>query len=137
MIYKENALTYDDYFMLRNCVGWVNFSKEQTQSALSNSIYTVIAVDNERTVGMGRLVGDGLYYIMVDIVVQPDYQNRGIGTKITDMLIAYVNRETPVGGRSSIQLIAEQGKEGFYEKVGFKMIPHEHCGFGMRKIVRK
>lgn len=137
MIYKENALTYDDYFMLRESVGWINFSRKQVQSALSNSIYTVIAVDNDKTIGMGRLVGDGMYYIMVDIVVQPDCQNRGIGTKIVDMLTAYVNRETPVCGRSSIQLIAEKGKEGFYEKVGFKIIPHEHCGVGMRKVVRK
>lgn len=138
MEYKENVLTYEDYFNLRESVGWMNFSKEQTQKALLNSIYTVIAVDDYGdTVGMGRLTGDGMYYMVVDIAVCPDYQKKGIGTEIIKMLITYVSRETPVGGRSSIQLIAEKGKESFYEKVGFKKIPHEYCGFGMRKVIRK
>ena len=62
---------------------------------------------------------------------------RGIGSKIIDIIIAYVDKETPIGGRSSIQLIAEKGKERFYEKRGFKTIPHEFCGSGMRKVIRK
>lgn len=52
------------------------------------------------------------------------------------MLLNYVDRNTPSGGRSSVQLIAEKGKESFYIKKGFKMIPHEFCGSGMRKIIR-
>ena len=138
MEYKENVLTYEDYFNLRESVGWMNFSKEQTQKALLNSIYTVIAVDDYGdAVGMGRLTGDGMYYMIVDIAVCPDYQKKRIGTEIINMLITYVSGETPVGGRSSIQLIAEKGKESFYEKIGFKKIPHECCGFGMRKVIRK
>ena len=53
------------------------------------------------------------------------------------MLLKYVDNHTPVGGRSSIQLISEKGKEPFYESLGFKRIPHEFCGSGMRKIVYK
>ncbi len=83
------------------------------------------------------MTGDGLYYLIVDIVVQPDHQKKGIGSTIIDMMIDYVDRETPIGGRSSVQLTAEKGKETFYEKRGFKLIPHEHCGSGMRKIIRK
>ncbi len=53
------------------------------------------------------------------------------------MLMEYVDRQTPVGGHSSIQLIAEKGKKAFYETKGFETIPHEFCGSGMRKIIRK
>ena len=113
------------------------FSKEQTQKALDNSLYTVIAVDDNQTIGMGRLIGDGMYYMIADIVVQPNYQKQGIGNKIVNMIMEYVDKATPIGGRSSIQLIAEKGKETFYEKMGFKIIPHEFCGSGMRKIIRK
>ena len=105
--------------------------------ALMNSLYTVIAVKDSQTVGMGRLTGDGMYYMIVDIVVQPNYQKQRIGTKIVNMIIEFVDKETPSGGRSSIQLIAEKGKETFYEKIGFKIIPHEFCGSGMRKVIRK
>ena len=137
MIYIENTLSYDDYYRLRESVAWLNFSREQTENALNNSLYTVVAEDDGKVVGMGRMTGDGLYYLIVDIVVQPDHQKKGIGSAIIDMMIDYVDRETPIGGRSSVQLTAEKGKETFYEKKGFKLIPHEHCGSGMRKITRK
>lgn len=137
MIYKENALCYDDYSRLRESVGWLNFSREQTEKALRNCLYSIVAEDDGKVVGMGRMTGDGLYYLIFDIVVQPDHQNMGIGSAIIDMLIDYVDRETPAGGRSSIQLSAEKGKESFYQKRGFKLIPHEFCGSGMRKIIHK
>lgn len=141
MEYIENVLCYEDYCRLRESVDWLLFSKEQMQKALHKSLYTVIAVDNGRadhqTVGMGRVIGDGMYYMMVDIVVCPDYQKRGIGTHIAGMLIEYVNDKMPIGGRSSIQLISEKGKEAFYEKLGFKLIPHDFCGSGMRKVICK
>ncbi len=136
-LFKENVLGYEDYCRLRESVGWQLFSEEQTQKALSNSLYTVIAVDDDQAVGMGRLIGDGMYYMIADIVVQPDYQRRGIGSKIVNRIIEYVDQATPSGGRSSIQLIAEKEKELFYEKMGFKVIPHECCGSGMRMVIRK
>ncbi len=137
MNYKENVLCYEDYYRLRESVEWLNFSRVQTEKLLNNSLYTVVAEKDKQVVGMGRLIGDGMYYVIVDIVVQPAYQKRGIGSKIIDIIIAYVDKETPIGGRSSIQLIAEKGKERFYEKRGFKTIPHEFCGSGMRKVIRK
>ncbi len=135
MKYKENALDCEDYLKLRESVGWINFSKEQAQEAINNSLYTVIAIDNKQTVGMGRLVGDGMYGMIVDLVVEPNYQKQGIGSKIVDMLMNFVEKKTPIGGRCSIQLIAEKGKEAFYEERGFKIIPHEFCGSGMRKVI--
>ncbi|RHP34831.1 GNAT family N-acetyltransferase [Lachnotalea sp. AF33-28] len=137
MEYKENMLCYEDYYRLRESVNWLNFSEQQTQKALNSSLYTVIAVENNQTIGMGRLIGDGLYYMIVDIIVHPAYQKNGVGSQIINMIIKYVDDETPINGRSSIQLIAEKGKETFYQKMGFKLIPHDFCGSGMRKVIHK
>nr|WP_317355591.1 GNAT family N-acetyltransferase [uncultured Agathobacter sp.] len=137
MEYRENSLTYQEYVSLRSSVGWNNFAEEQVSNSISKSIYNITVVDDNRTIAMGRLIGDGIYYLIVDIVVNPEFQGNGIGSKIIDMLLAYVDDRTPIGGRSSVQLIAEQGKEEFYIKKGFKLIPHEFCGSGMRKIIRK
>lgn len=137
MFYKENSLQYEDYFNLRQSVGWNNLSKEQTICALKNSLFDIIAIDNECVVGMGRLLGDGLYYIIVDVIVIPEYQGKGIGSELIKRILDYANNQTPVGSRASVQLISEKGKEFFYEKMGFKKIPHEHCGSGMRRIIHK
>ena len=137
MEYQENVLCYEDYCRLRERVGWTNFSKEQTQAALSNSLYTVAVFENSQAVGMGRLIGDGMYLVIADIVVNPVYQGKGIGSKIVSMLIEYTTKELPDGGRTSIQLISEKGKEPFYEKLGFKRIPNDFCGSGMKMVIRK
>lgn len=137
MEYQENVLCYEDYCRLRESVGWTNFSKEQTQAALSNSLYTVAVFENSQAVGMGRLIGDGMYLVIADIVVNPVYQGKGIGSKIVSMLKEYTTKELPDGGRTSIQLISEKGKEPFYEKLGFKRIPNDFCGSGMKMVIRK
>lgn len=137
MEFMENSLSYEDYVNLRESVGWLNFSEKQARRALETGLYSVVALDNGQTVGMGRLLGDGMYYTVVDVVVRPERQGKGIGGAILDQILRHIQRELPEGGRASIQLISEQGKEAFYEKRGFKKIPHEFCGSGMRKILRK
>lgn len=137
MEYRENCLTYQEYISLRNSVGWNNFAEEQVSKSISNSLYNITVMDDGKTIAMGRLIGDGIYYLIVDIVVRPEFQGKGIGSKIIDLLLAYIDAKTPIEGRSSVQLISEPGKEAFYIKRGFKRIPHEFCGSGMRKIIRK
>ena len=67
----------------------------------------------------------------------PEFQGKGIESGMLDRILKYIEIRTPVGGRASVQLIAEKGKEEFYIKKGFKRIPHEFCGSGMRKVIRK
>ena len=133
----ENDLTYEEYVGLRESVGWSNYEKDFVENAIHNSIYCIKIVENKQTIAMGRLIGDGIYYLIADVIVKPEFQGMGIGSKIIDMLLTYVDNRTPIDGRSSVQLIAEQGKENFYIKKGFKIIPHQFCGSGMRKIIRK
>lgn len=134
---KENCLDYDTYFELRKSVGWSNFSREQTVKALGNSYYSIVAEHDSTYIGMGRVVGDGLYLTVVDVVVRPEYQGRGIGTAIIRSMIQYVEKNMCEGSRVSLQLISEIGKEDFYIKQGFKLIPHDYCGPALRRILRK
>ena len=64
MEYKENILSYEDYYRLRESVGWKNFSKMQAETAISNSLYTIAIVENKKTIAMDRLLGDGQYYMI-------------------------------------------------------------------------
>lgn len=134
--YGENDLSLADYFRLRESVGWRNF-EEQAAGALAGSSYVVAARKRGETVGMGRVIGDGLYFNIVDVVVCPRYQGKGVGSAILGRLLAYIERTLPPGGRASVWLISEAGREPFYERLGFKRIPHEHCGSGMRRILRR
>lgn len=67
-----NTLNYEDYCSLRESVEWLNFDEEQMKRGLANSLFTITATEVGKTVGMGRLIGDGgMYYTIVDVVVRP------------------------------------------------------------------
>lgn len=133
--YRENELCYEDYRALRTLAGWENHSEEQTRRALAAALYDVTAVEDGRAVAMGRLVGDGLYDVIAGVVVAPEYQGRGIGKAVAEELLAHVQSRLPPGGRTSVQLIASEGKEGFYEKLGFRKMPGGRCGFALRRVL--
>ena len=134
---KENQLNYETYYTLRESVGWNNWSKEQAEKALENSYYSIVIFYNDNAIGMGRVVGDGIYFTIVDIVVRPEYQGRKIGTTIMNSILEYIEKNMCEGSRVSVQLLAEVGKEQFYIKQGFKLIPHEYCGPALRKVIYK
>ena len=133
----ENDLDYETYIALRKAVGWKNFCREQVEQAITQSYYSVVIRENGESIAMGRIIGDGLYFTIVAVVVRPDYRGEGLGTLIIKKLIEHIEQGVPAGGRVSIQLISEMGKEDFYVKQGFKLIPHENCGPALRKIICK
>ena len=68
--YNEMIPDVSTYFELRQSVGWEIFSVEQAKKALCESAFFVLAKDGERPVAMGRAVGDGMYYVIADVVVR-------------------------------------------------------------------
>ena len=82
MEFIENKLDYEEYIALRSSASWENYSEAQIRKSISNSIYVVTATEKNQTIAMGRLIGDGMYYIIADVIVEPNYRERGIGSKI-------------------------------------------------------
>ncbi len=100
--------------------------------ALKSSLLTVAAVCDGKTVGMGRLCGDGaLWYFLKDVVVLPEYQDKGVGKDIVRRLMDCAQQRTPQGWRTSVELMSAQGKEPFYRKLGFEARTGEPYGAGM------
>ena len=133
--YLDEIPDVETYHELRTAVDWAVFCKEQSEKALKNSCFCVVAKDGDQTVAMGRAVGDGMYYTIVDVMVKPQYQGQKIGSTIINRLVELINGGIPEGGRTSIQLIAALGKEGFYVKQGFKVLPNENSGPALRKVI--
>jgi len=63
--------------------------------------------------------------------VLPEYQGKGIGRNMVSKLLQYIKDSSIKGTSVSVFLMCAQGKEGFYEKMGFHCRPHEYEGSGM------
>ena len=137
MVLKENVLDVDTYLMLRGKVKWKPLTKEQAKKALENSLYTVVAYENGKPVGMGRVVGDGAVICYVqDLIIRPEVQGEGIGGLILETLKKFVIQEGYEGTTMMFDLMCAKGREEFYKKHGFIARPTEDLGPGMIQFIQ-
>ena len=129
----ENNITISEYLMLREKVNWRKLSNRQAELAIKNCLYNIKAVDADGNIlGMGRIVGDGAVICYVqDLIVVPEAQNRGIGSKLLDALKAYVLSIKEQGSTMMFCLMCAKGREHFYEEHGFLSRPNDNLGPGM------
>jgi ribosomal protein S18 acetylase RimI-like enzyme len=89
---------------------------------IRGSFLFAVAIDisTGRAVGMGRVISDGIAdaYIQ-DLAVHGDWRNWGVGTMILTTLL----EECKFRKIAWIGLIAEPGKEDFYQSLGFAPMP--------------
>lgn len=130
--YNENILTADDIILFQRKMGWTEEPKDQLIKSLSNTLFSVVAKKDDEIIGMGRLLGDAaMYWYINDVFILTEYQGLGIGKEIVKRLVQYAKQNSISGTSVSIYLMSAQGKEGFYEKLGFRSRPHEYEGAGM------
>ena len=76
---KDNALTASIYIDLRRKVNFKEYRKEDVETAIANSLYSVVVFDDKRPIGIARIVGDGrIAFFIKDVVVDPAYQKNRI-----------------------------------------------------------
>ena len=134
-ITKESSVSIDDVLHLYQAVGWTNYTNQpqMLEKALSHSLATYLARDDEEIVGLVRLVGDGFSSIFVqDLIVLPSYQRQGIGSNLMKEALADYK------DAYQIQLATEQTEKNldFYRSLGFETLSTYDCT-GMIWVDRK
>ncbi len=96
-------------------VNWGIRNPKEIESSFSKSSVTCFVKNGKEIIGFGRTIDDGKYYaLLVDIVIHPDYQSKGIGKKVVDEILKHLN------GYNFITLTAAPNKDEFYKKLGWK-----------------
>ena len=135
MITYKNEIPARDYNDLRVGAGWRSLDLQQAETGLRNASFLISAWDGARPVGVARVISDrGYIYLIVDVIVAPDYQRLGIGTRMIRAIEDWLAREKEGKPTMMVYLMAAEGKESFYEQFGFRRRPGEgHMGAGMTK----
>lgn len=135
MITFGHTIPVETYVAMRVEAGWRKLGLEQAQIGLDNSAYLISAWDGDRPVGMARVVSDmGYIFKVEDVIVIPEYQGRGIGRSLIENLEEWFAEQKKTRPTMMIDIMAAEGKSGFYEKFGYKVRTDEdHTGLGLTK----
>jgi ribosomal protein S18 acetylase RimI-like enzyme len=125
MTITKKLPTTDQFFELFETTGWntkYELNKDELYTALKNSWYCISVYDNEKLVGFGRIICDGIVHALIlDVIVLPERQGEGLGKKIMDKLVSKCKKHKI----RDIQLFCAKGKREFYEKLGFEIRPED------------
>jgi N-acetylglutamate synthase-like GNAT family acetyltransferase len=119
--YRTSKPTFQEFKALFESSGWtssIKITDETLELAIQGSWHWVLAYDNEKVVGIGRLISDGALYALVsDLMILPEYQGQRIGETILTML----KNKCLEKGIQRVWLFAGPGKAGFYMKNDFEI----------------
>jgi len=109
-----NAVDWDDLSHLYVIAPLGEKDPKDLKTVFSNSRYTYFVYDENKLIGVGRALADGVdcSYIC-DVAVHPEYQGLGLGKVMVQRLLEDSK------GHSKILLYSVPGKEEFYTKFGF------------------
>tara|TARA_Y100000588_G_scaffold360195_1_gene419843 strand:+ start:1476 stop:1919 length:444 start_codon:yes stop_codon:yes gene_type:complete len=119
IVYEARLPIADEFWFLKEAIEETHFLlRESVPAALKNSLHGMVAVDDQRVVGSVRLLGDGVKLVVVeDLMVHPEYQSRGIGTKLMDDLMQWIDENLPE--KVYIGLFTRKELHEFYNRYSF------------------
>lgn len=134
--YKENTVDSKTFIMLRDNEPFMPYKESDVKIALQNSLYTILALDGSKPIGMARVVGDGrIAFFIKDVVVKKEYRRQKIGTEIMNHVLDYI--KSVCCDNAYVGLMATPHKEPFYQQLGFTVRPNKDHGAGMLMFIKK
>lgn len=117
--YKLNpdlsSIDWDYVISLFYKINWKHREANEIEAAFKNSTTTIFIFKAQQLIAFGRVVGDGRYYAMLaDIVVDPDFQGKGLGK----YLVTTLNNQ--LENYHFVNLSAAPGADNFYKSLGWK-----------------
>ena len=129
VVVKYSMPSNKEFIKLFNSVDWERSVKRVSKNKKYSTFAVSLYLDNT-IVGMGRVVGDGSYFTIYDVVVDKAFQGLGFGSIIISEIVNWY--KSIQDDDTFLYLNASKDRESFYERFGFKSRPNEDVGAGMK-----
>lgn len=108
-------LDWEQILELFRLVNWPERDLETVKRSFEKSTYKCFFTEGDQIIAFGRTVDDDCYYgLIVDVLVHPNYQGKGLGTEVVNYL------KSRMVGFKFITLTSAPGKDKFYDKIGWR-----------------
>lgn len=125
----KKEINTDDFINIRQSLNWNMIPKKLVESAIDGSMINISVFDNDKCIGVGRIVGDGaLKGMLTDIMVLKEYQNKGVGKLIVTSLIKELENMVKDGCCFQLEASPTANNREFYIKCGLKYKPENQDG---------
>lgn len=115
---REKMDIHDIIRLLKTTYWAAQRSDEQIEkSVLNSSCYGVYLEDEEKLVGVGRVISDyATTYYLCDVVIDTEYQHKGLGTA----LVSYIESLPEYAGLRGILITRDA--HSLYRKFGYEVL---------------
>lgn len=121
---------FNELLTMYESLGWnsLELSVNELEQMCKQSWYAIYVFDDQKLVGMGRVISDGVITgIICGVCVLPEYQSKGIGKEIVEQLIRHCEQKRVIP-----QLMCVEDLKYYYESIGF-----EEFSIGMTKHIKR
>ena len=125
----KKTIDVNDFISIRKDLSWNDISPMLVERAINGSMINISVFDNDRCIGIGRIVGDGaLKGMLTDIMVLKEYQSKGVGKLIVTSLINELEDMVNNGECFQLEASPTANNRDFYIKCGLKYKPENQDG---------
>ena len=128
-----NKITNENVNFIRAAVGFRRIHPEQLQASLDGSAYIIAAYDQNKAVGMARLIWDGGSVALIhDFLVVPEYQMQGIEKELIVHILDFLNNKLKPGWGIQVDVRAwEDYQKKIFKSLGFLISTPQQRGIPM------
>ena len=112
---NDETVSWNQVAGLFQAVGWGERDPNDVRAAFARSTFKAFAFEGSDLIGFGRTIDDGQFYAtVVDVVVSPLHQRKGIGRAIVEDL------QSRMKGFLVVTLTAAPDVQPFYRRLGWR-----------------
>ena len=131
LVYKT-TITVDEVNAIRKSMGWRQIHPDHQQANIDANTVIIAAYEADKAIAMVGLRWNGGSFANMNILLNPEYQNREIEKEFTNRIFDFLRDKLKPGFGIQVDIFCRSGQEALYESFGFQRTTPGNRGVPMQ-----